>query len=181
MVCPKLHSALPVFLCSCYFFLFFSLPRSFFVGQFPLVNYLFDSLLEHPIFSALASSFIRRETPSAKQSREKISVTSAVNDQPKFILHIRRSNERVFEWISCECMGKYSGRRFEERMGSFRVWKTQQASTGSLLTCCWIKERCFRESSNRFRNVCSISGFAYCVFLCGTNSWKEHCGSCGWN
>ena len=54
-------------------------------------------------------------------------------------------------------------------MARFRVWKTQQASRGSLATCCWIKERCFRESLSWFRKVCSISGFVYCVFLCGTN------------
>ena len=34
-------------------------------------------------------------------------------------------------------------------MGSFWVWKTQQASRGSLATC-WIKERCFRQSSTGF-------------------------------
>ena len=41
----------------------------------------------------------------------------------------------------------------------FGFWKTQQASRGSLATCCWIKERCFRESSQWFSKVCSISGF----------------------
>ena len=114
-------------------------------------------------------SFTRRENPSAKPSREKISVTSAVSDQSQFTLHIRRSNARVFAWISRKRLGKYCVRCFEERMGSFRVWKTQQASRGSLATCYWIKERCFRESSNWFRKVCSILGFVYRVFLCGTN------------
>ena len=42
------------------------------------------------------SSFTRREKPSVKPSREIISVTSAVNDQSRFTLHIRRSNARVF-------------------------------------------------------------------------------------
>ena len=63
----------------------------------------------------------------------------------------------------------------QERMGIFPVWKTQQASRVSLATCRWIKERCFRESSNWFWKVCSISGFVrspgfvYCVFFCETN------------
>ena len=108
------------------------------------------SLREHLVFSALVSCFTRREKPSSKPRREKISVSSAGSDQSQFTLHIRRSNARVFEWISRKRVGKYSGRRVEERMGSFRVWKTQQASRGSLGTCCWIKERCFRESSSGF-------------------------------
>ena len=67
----------------------------------------------------------------------------------------------------------------QERMGIFPVWKTQQASRVSLATCRWIKERCFRESSNWFWKVCSISGFVrspgfvYCVFLCETNKLER--------
>ena len=67
----------------------------------------------------------------------------------------------------------------QERMGIFPVWKTQHASKGSLATCRWIKERCFRESSNWFWKVCSISGFVrspgfvYCVFLCETNKLER--------
>ena len=67
----------------------------------------------------------------------------------------------------------------QERMGIFPVWKTQQASRGSLATCRWIKERYFRESSNWFWKVCSISGFVrspgfvYCVFLCETNKLER--------
>ena len=54
------------------------------------------SLREHPVFSAQVPSFTRREKPSAKTSREKISVTSNVSDQSQFTLHIPRSNSRVF-------------------------------------------------------------------------------------
>ena len=67
----------------------------------------------------------------------------------------------------------------QERMGIFPVWKTQQASRVSLATCRWIKERCFRESSDWFWKVCSISGFVrspgfvYCVFLCETNKLER--------
>ena len=67
----------------------------------------------------------------------------------------------------------------QERMGIFPVWNTQQASRVSLATCRWIKERCFRESSNWFWKVCSISGFVrspgfvYCVFLCETNKLER--------
>ena len=67
----------------------------------------------------------------------------------------------------------------QQRMGIFPVWKTQQASRVSLATCRWIKERCFRESSNWFWKVCSISGFVrspgfvYCVFLCETNKLER--------
>ena len=35
-------------------------------------------------------------------------------------------------WISCQRVGKYGGRCVEERIGSFLVRKTQQASRGSL-------------------------------------------------
>ena len=137
-VCPKRSIALCLCSTAAAFSSFFFYLGAFFVGQPLLVNYLFDSPREHTVFSALASSFTRREIPSAKQSRENIAVTSAASDQPKFTLHFRRGNARVFEWISRKYVGKYSGRSVEKRMGSFRVWKTQQASRGSLLTCCWI-------------------------------------------
>ena len=81
-------------------------------------------------------SFILREKPSAKPSQEKVSLTSAVSEQSLFTLHIRRSNARVFAWISRKRVGKYRGRCVEEIMGSFRVWKTQQASRGKLATFC---------------------------------------------
>ena len=87
-------------------------------------------------------------------------MTSAVSDQSQFTSPIRRSNARVFAWILRQRVGKYGGRCVEERIGSFLVRKTQQASKGSLAMFC--------ESSNCFRKVCSISGFVYCVFLCGT-------------
>ena len=87
-------------------------------------------------------------------------MTSAVSDQSQFTSPIRRSNARVFAWILRQRVGKYGGRCVEERIGSFLVRKTQQASKGSLAMFC--------ESSNWFRKVCSISGFVYCVFLCGT-------------
>ena len=35
-------------------------------------------------------------------------------------------------WILCQRVGKYGGRCVEERIGSFLVRKTQQASKGSL-------------------------------------------------
>ena len=57
------------------------------------------SLREHPVFSAQVPSFTRREKPSAKTSRDKISVTSNISDQSQFTLHIPRSNSRVFSWI----------------------------------------------------------------------------------
>ena len=87
-------------------------------------------------------------------------MTSGVSDQSQFTSPIRRSNARVFAWILRQRVGKYGGRCVEERIGSFLVRKTQQASKGSLAMFC--------ESSNWFRKVCSISGFVYCVFLCGT-------------
>ena len=93
-------------------------------------------------------SFTRRENPSSKASREKISVTPAVSDQSQFTFHIRSSNVRVFDWISRKRVERYDGRCSEERMGSCRIWKTQQASRRSLATCCWIKEGCFRQFSN---------------------------------
>ena len=124
-------------------------------------------LREHPVFSALVSPAEKNRLRS--RAKKKISVTSAVSDQSQFTLHIPRSNALVFAWISRKRGGKYGRRCVVERMGSFRVWKTQQASRGSLATCCRIKERCFCESSNWFRKVCSISGFVYCVLLCGTN------------
>ena len=87
-------------------------------------------------------------------------MTSAVSDQSQFTSPIRRSNARVFAWILRQRVGKYGGRCVEERIGSFLVRKTQQASKGSLAMFC--------ESSNWFRKVCSISGFVYSVFFCGT-------------
>ena len=44
-----------------------------------------------------------------------------------------------FAGISRKRAGNYGGRCVEERMGNFLVWKTQQASRGSLATCCWSK------------------------------------------
>ena len=79
------------------------------------------------------------------------------------------ATREVFAWFSRKRVGKYGGKCVKERMGSFLVWKTQQASRGSLATSCWIKRWCFCESSNCFWKVCTISGFVYCVFLCGTN------------
>ena len=91
------------------------------------------SLREHLVFSALVSSFTRREKPSSKPRREKISVSSAGSDQSQFTLHIRRSNARVFEWISRKRVGKYSGRRVEkgwEVFGFERLNKHQEEALG---------------------------------------------------
>ena len=100
-------------------------------------------------------------SPAEKNRLWNQAETSAVSNQSQFTLHIWRSNVCIFAWILCKRVGKYGGRCTEERMGSFRVWKTQQASRGNVVTCC--------ESSNWFWKICSISGFVYCIFFCGTN------------
>ena len=119
-------------------------------------------LREHPVFSALVSPAEKNRLRS--RAKKKISVTSAVSDQSQFTLHIPRSNALVFAWISRKRGGKYGRRCVVERMGSFRVWKTQQASRGSLATCCRIKERCFCESSTGFGKSVVFQGLsiAYC-------------------
>ena len=91
---------------------------------------LWFSLREHPVFSALVSTVEKNRLRN--RTKRKISVTSAVSDQSQFTLHIRRSNARVFAWILRKCVGKHGGRCVEERIGSFLVWKTQQASKWSL-------------------------------------------------
>ena len=77
-------------------------------------------------------SFRRPKKTVFETEPRKISVTSAVSDQSEFTSPIRRSNARVFEWILRQRVGKYGGRCVEERIGSFLVRKTQQASKGSL-------------------------------------------------
>ena len=80
------------------------------------------------------------------KQQQQLREQSAISDQSQFFLHTRRSNARVFEWISRKRVGKYGGKCIKERMESFQVWKTKQASKGSLATCCWIKKWCFLES-----------------------------------
>ena len=111
------------------------------------------------MFSALVSPAEKNRLRN--RNERKISVTSAVSDQSQFTSPIRRSNARVFAWILRQRVGKYGGRCVEERIGSFLVRKRLNKHQKEAL-------RCFCEPSNWFRKVCSISGFVYCVFLCGT-------------
>jgi len=97
--------------------------KRFFVG-------MWFSLREHPVFSAIVSPAEKNRLRN--RTERKISVTSAVSDQSQFTSPIRRSNARVFGWILRQRVGKYGGRCVEERIGSFLVRKTQQASKGSL-------------------------------------------------
>ena len=82
------------------------------------------------MFSALVSPAEKNRLRN--RNERKISVTSAVSDQSQFTSPIRRSNARVFTWILRQRVGKYGGRCVEERIGSFLVRKTRQASKGSL-------------------------------------------------
>ena len=77
----------------------------------------------------------------------------------------------IFEEVTRECvdLAQTRGKLWQKmrwgKNGKFSGLK--DSSRGSLATCCWIKERRFRESSDWSRKVCSISSFVYSVIFCG--------------